>query len=93
MIDCDEQPGRPPDSTVCRDRRSRRPSTGGPRAGPRLTDAELLTLAVAQVLLGVNNSSYQCGTSARILTLRCTASAARFSRDLLRNRQARRCDR
>ena len=55
MIDCDEQPGRPPDSTVCRDRRSRRPSTGGPRAGPRLTDAELLTLAVAQVLLGVNN--------------------------------------
>ena len=55
MIDCDKRPGRPPDGTVCGDRRSCGAALSGWGRRPALTDAELVCLPVAEVLLGVHS--------------------------------------
>ena len=52
---CDERPRRPPDRTVCAGRRSCRARRAGRGHAPRLSDGELITLAVAQVLLGFHD--------------------------------------
>ena len=59
MIVRDNRPGHPPDGTVCADRRSHHRI--GPAAAGRakkLSDAELVCLAVAQVLLGARSEHH-----------------------------------
>jgi hypothetical protein len=55
MVARDCRLGSPPDATVRADRRScdpRRPARAGPGRPEKLSDAELVCLAVAQILLG-----------------------------------------
>src|SRR4051794_26835379 len=52
MIYCEERPGRPPDRTACGIDDHVVPARRGRGRRPRLSDAELVCLAVAQVLLG-----------------------------------------
>ena len=59
MIDCDERPGHPLDRTVRGDRRSRGAArTARPGPAQALADAELICLAVAQVLLGARSEHH-----------------------------------
>ena len=55
MIDCDGRPGHPLDRTVCGDRRSCGAASSGPGPAAEADDAELVCLAVAQVLLGFDS--------------------------------------
>src|ERR1700760_1075851 len=58
MVARDCRPGSPPDGTVRADRRScdsLRPAPAGPK---KLSDAELVCLAVAQVLLGARSEHH-----------------------------------